>query len=259
VVHGAGELDFDRNFPHLAAAPIVEAVIHWHARAQQNWDHDELARELAARLPDYPEQKEQHQVLFEVDANLDEDAKPTATRHGGWRGFRHLTPDKRNIAQFNRDGFVFSRLRPYQSWEDFEREARRLWGIFLDLAAPSEISRLGVRFINPIPIGAGKDLGDYLVDPPSQPLSLPIDGFLYQSTFNVPGHDLGVNIVKTAQGSDGTGSEAGLILDMDVFTKRPLSCDEATMDDVLSKMRGLKNAVFFSLVKPEAIETFRRA
>jgi uncharacterized protein (TIGR04255 family) len=259
VVHGAGELDFDRKFPHLAAAPIVEAVIHWHARAQQKWDHDELSRELAGRLPDYPEQKEQHQVLFEVDASLDDDAKPTATRHGGWLGFRHLSPDKLNIAQFNRDGFVFSRLRPYQDWETFEREARRLWRIFLGLAAPSEISRLGVRFINRIPIGANNDLGEYLVDPPSRPLNLPIDGFLYQSTLNVPSHHLSVNIVKTVQGLSLATEEAGLILDIDVFTKRPVSCDEAAMDDVLPKMRWLKNAVFFSLIKPEAIETFRKA
>jgi uncharacterized protein (TIGR04255 family) len=257
VALGAQELDFQRTFPHLAEAPIAEAVIHWQARAQGTWDHDELARYLAELLPDYPEQKEQHQVLFEVDANLDQDAELTATRHGGWRGFRHLTPNKLNIAQFNRDGFVFSRLRPYQNWEYFEREARRLWQIFLDRAAPSEVSRLGVRFINRIPLAADRDLEDYLVDPPNRPLALPIDGFLYQSTLNVPNQHLGVNIVKTVQRSDGITSEAGLILDIDVFTRRPLPCDEGTMDDVLPKMRWLKNAVFFSLIKPEAIESFK--
>jgi len=259
VVHSAAKLAFHGEFPHLAAAPIVEAVIHWQARAQRTWDKNELSRTLTELLPDYAEQKEQHQLLFEVDANLDEDAEPTATRHGGWRGFRHLTPDKLNIAQFNRDGFVFSRLRPYQNWENFEAEARRLWRIFLDLAAPSEIGRLGVRFINRIPIGAGKDLEDYLIDPPSRPLDLPIDGFLYQSTLDVPNHDLGVNIVKTLQGTDTVASEAGLILDIDVFTRRPLSCDDGTMVDVLTKMRWLKNAVFFSLIKPEAIQTLKEA
>jgi uncharacterized protein (TIGR04255 family) len=259
VVDTPGELDFHGDFPHLAAAPIVEAVIHWQARGQRTWDQNELSQNLAELLPDYPEQKEQYQVLFEVDANLEEDAEPTATRHGGWRGLRLLTPDKLNIAQFNRDGFVFSRLRPYQNWEDFEGEARRLWKLFLQLAAPSEIGRLGIRFINRIALGAGKDVEDYLNDPPNRPLGLPIDGFLYQSTLNVPNHPLGVNIVKTVQRSDAAGAESGLILDIDVFTKRPLSCSESSMNDVLPRMRWLKNAVFFSLIKSNAIETFKES
>ena len=252
-------LDFRQEFPHLAAAPIVEAVIHWRACAQNDWQREELRQELARRLPDYPEQKEQHEIQLELDAQLDKDAEPTATRHGGWSGFRHLTPDKLNIAQFKREGFVFSRLRPYQNWEVLENEARRLWQIFVELAAPSEVSRLGVRFINRIALGAEQDLGEYLVDPPSRPLGLPLRGFLYQSTLDVPDHNLRVNIVKTLQGTDSGGSgQAGLILDIDVFTSRPVMCDEAAMNDVLPKMRRLKNAVFFALITPQTIETLSK-
>ena len=52
------------------------------------------------------------------------------------------------VAQFTRNGFVFSRLKPYEGWETFEAEAKRLWCIYRELAEPSEVQRLGVRFIN---------------------------------------------------------------------------------------------------------------
>ena len=57
--HGRGEavpftIDLSKRFPNLPRAPIVEAVIHWQARATKTWQPDELKATLAARLPDGP-------------------------------------------------------------------------------------------------------------------------------------------------------------------------------------------------------------
>ena len=184
---GAPALDFAREFPHLTAAPIAEAVIHWCARAEREWSQDQIQAELVQRLPDYPNQKPLSEVGLLMEANLAEEGEPpSARRWGGWEGFRHTTADELNVAQFKRNGFVFSRLRPYQDWEAFEREARRLWNVFLELAKPSQVSRLGVRFINRIPIAANKELGDYLVEPPTRPLGLPLKKFCTRVRFPCP-------------------------------------------------------------------------
>jgi len=48
-------LDLTETFPRLSRPPIVEAVIHWQARAQNPLEHDALKQTLATRLPRYPE------------------------------------------------------------------------------------------------------------------------------------------------------------------------------------------------------------
>jgi uncharacterized protein (TIGR04255 family) len=255
-------IDWTKKYPHLSAAPIVEAVIHWQARAERPWNPEELRAELTKHLPEYTklEAQHQHEILFALEGSVEGPASSsTSSQRVGWHGFRLSTADGLYIAQFVRDGLVFSRLRPYQDWPTFEAEGRRLWRLFIELAAPSQIQRLGVRFINRIPIRAGARAGDYLRDPPTRPLSLPLKNFLYLSTFDIPDHDFGIDLVKTLQSSGCEGNlTSNLIVDIDVFTKQPMPYDENRIDDRLPRMRTLKNAVFFSLLTDEAIASFHQ-
>ncbi len=256
----SAEPERTKTFPHLPAAPIVEAVIYWQARAERPWEPERLRADLLNRLPAYPKVQSQHAFLFALEASTGQGAVPPKTSQEiGWLGFRVSTTDGLSIAQFTRDGLTFSRLRPYQDWEVFEAEARRLWRLFIELGAPSQIQRLGVRFINKIPVSAIDRLGEYLREPPTCPLSLPLKNFFYQSTFDVPKNDLGVKVVKTLQSSASAGiSESSLIVDIGVFTKQPMPCDEVVLDERLPKMRSLKNAVFFDLLTEETIHTFQK-
>jgi uncharacterized protein (TIGR04255 family) len=251
-------IDGAKQFPHLSAAPIVEAVIHWQARAERRWGLEELRAELTKRLPEYSKLEPQHEILLTLEASMEGPASSSkASQKVGWTGFRISSADGLHIAQFTREGLVFSRLRPYPKWAAFEAEGRRLWRVFTDLAAPSQIQRLGVRFINRIPVRAIDSLGEYLREPPTRPLSLPLKNFLYQSMFEVPTTDFGVNVVKTLQTSESGGNVShALIVDTDVFTKRPMPCEEKLLDDRLPKMRQLKNAVFFGLLTEKAIRSF---
>ena len=42
--------NLDEEFPHLPSAPIVEAVIHWRARAEKQWDADSLRNNSSSGL-----------------------------------------------------------------------------------------------------------------------------------------------------------------------------------------------------------------
>ena len=240
-------------------APIVEAAVHWRARAGRQLDEGELRAKLAELLPDYPSQEPQRHFALEFLTTFSENEPQHITkRHDGWLGFRLTSEDKKSVAQFSRDGLVFSRLKPYEDWNHFAAEARRLWRMFVDFASPEEIQRLGVRFINRMEGCTPDNLKEYLKDPPTCPSSLPLIEFLYQSTFNVPGHSLGVRIVKTLQSEcQGLTVEMGLLLDVDVFTTNPISCDDGTMDAILPKMRWLKNRTFFGLLTQSAIDRFK--
>ncbi|MBI1902175.1 MAG: TIGR04255 family protein [Planctomycetia bacterium] len=246
------------RFQHLPAAPIVEAVIHWVARAGKSLSADELRRQLTERLPDYPDCQAQHEL--QLEATFSEHGS-TQQRRDTWRGFRLTSSDKLYIAQFNRDGLVFSRLKPYDNWQTFSQEALRLWRIFAELAKPSEVQRLGVRFINRIDPIKLSDLGKYLAKPPRclEALGVRVTGFLNQSVHDVPDHPFRIRVAQTIQPLAPPHTEGfGLIVDIDVGTTHPIGLSDEVLQDYLAKMRWLKNKAFFTLLTKRAIRSFQK-
>ncbi len=252
------KIDLSESFPLLSRAPIVEAVIGVTARAETAWDESAISDQFKQRLPEYPvvqSHREAH-LEFKLAAN----AQPEqAVQDMGWRGLRCESADKLHIAQFNRDGFSFSRLKPYQSWEQFYQEGMRLLGLYSEVARPSDIHRLGLRFINRIefsPIEA--KLEDFLENPPKPPrgMGIPIEGFLHHNTLSVPGQPYGINVVQTVQPPQGAGTAWGVILDIDVFTTGPI-VNLNSIEPHLTKMRWLKNKVFFGSITTRTLEMFK--
>lgn len=250
----AFKIDLTESFEHLPNAPIVEAVIHCRARVEKKLVPSALLEQLKDRMPDYPVSQRQQEIG--VNAEIGPEGTALNQSHS-WHGFRFQSADKLQIAQYTRNGFVFSRLKPYQDWETFQVEAQRLWSIYCEVAEPSEIQRLGVRFINLIPVEP-REVGAILALPPCSPKSMriPIDTFLHQTKFNIPHHPYELNVVQTIQPPAPPEREShGLILDLDVGTTRPIPFDE--MDDRLRQMQWIKNKAFFSLLKKPALKRFR--
>jgi uncharacterized protein (TIGR04255 family) len=248
------------SFQHLLRAPIVEAVIDIRARPAAVLEEAMLKSQLEAKLSGYEFLDSQREIR--QDFTL-EPGKPPSTmiRDLGWKGIRLRSSDKPHIAQFNRDGFVFSRLEPYQSWEQLYDESMRLWRMYVDLAHPVEIHRIGLRFINRIQLPPGEShLEDYMEPAPVLPrgLDLPFCGFMHQDTLVVPDHPYTINVIKTIQPPSAPGSAGlGLILDIDVFTMQGFELDEALLEQRLLEMRWLKNKVFFGSVTPNVLELFK--
>lgn len=251
----AFRLELKESFPQLANSPIVEAVIHWQARSQHPFVPDSLRQELAAKLPEFPKcdpiQRFEPNAL--VSGKLD--VEPQFRQQQAWNGFRLTSADGGYVAQFTRDGLVFSRTEPYEHWGPFTTEAKRAWQVYREVAAPSEIQRLGVRFINHLKAATLENLADFLREPPTCPSNLPLKEFVHQSTFSVPDYPFGVRVIKVMQ-STGVLQSSGLFLDCEVFTTKPLETDHE-MEEALVKMRWLKNKVFFTLLKPGAISALQ--
>jgi uncharacterized protein (TIGR04255 family) len=257
----AATLDFSETFPHLQKAPVVEAVLDFRAPAAVALDQATMQAQLAAQLPDYPKILGQRMVesTFKSEAGKSPEA---SARDLGWVGFDCRTADEKQVAQFHKDGFAFSRLDPYQNWELFTQEALRLWRLHLELAQPEEIKRIGVRFINRMlfPVQGGKaNLKNYLTTPPVNPkgLELPMVNFLHQELRTIPSTVYALNLTKIMQPVERSASQLALILDVDVFTAVPLRPNDPSLGEHLNKMRWLKNKAFFASVTAKAIETFQ--
>jgi uncharacterized protein (TIGR04255 family) len=254
------EIKIGEAFEHLPCAPIVEAVIDIRARAAQKLEESSVRSRLEPSLDGYAFLDSQRE--FHGEVKLEPGKAPSqVVRDVGWKGVRFRSSDEKSIAQFNRDGFVFSRLEPYTEWKQFSEEGLRLWKIFRELAEPVAIHRIGVRFINRLQLSPGElRFEDYIQPAPAAPfgLELPFHGFMHHDRLAVPGHPYGINLIRTIQPSTGNGGVGvGVILDIDVFTDQEFELDEAKLVHRLLEMRWLKNRAFFGSVTEKALERFR--
>jgi len=253
------KIDVGEKFENLPNAPIVEAVIHWQARSDTIQNLEEFYDQLKKRLADYPASLPEHEIKFQAEIGPEGVAANLSSP--SWRGFKFTSADKFYIAQFNRDGFVFSRLKPYGNWGKFEAEAQRLWNIYLELAKPLEVQRLGVRFINLITPIQPEQLYALLTIPPKSPneMQMPIRGFMHQTTYDIPGHTYNLNVTHTIQPPSPPQTEGfSLILDIDVFTTQVLELNEEKLKQRLAEMRWIKNKAFFSFLTDDAVSKYRK-
>lgn len=244
------KIDLSENFPHLTNPPIVEAILDFRCPLVVEWDQERLKAEWQAQLPDYPKVASQRHFSWTA-RHPSGGASELSTADLGWSGLLFRSADDRQVVQFQRLGFVFSRLAPYSGWERFEAEALRLWKLYIERVRPTAVHRVGLRFLNRIRCPReGFLLGDYLADSPEPLPSLRLrrDSFFHQDTLEVPESEYSVNLVRTLQPAPANSDEVGLILDLDVFTKATSDLDEALLRRRLARMRLLKNQCFFGMI-----------
>jgi len=140
----------------------------------------------------------------------------------------------------------------------------RLWAIYEEIAAPPEIQRLGLRYINLVPIESPQSVGLFLRRPPEFPGNpigngLPLAQFTHQSQFEIPGHELQLNLVQMMQPAPpGSKHELNLIVDFDICsTGNQVSLDDFKSGVVFETMRWLKNKAFFSIFSDEAVSQLK--
>lgn len=252
-------INFSETFPHLSRAPIVEAVIDLRAKPSVQWQQEGFQKFLKEKLPDYP--TTQYQRLSQLEFKT-EPGKPPEQRvvDLGCTGLLFRPQDKLQVAQFQKEGFAFSRLTPYQKWELFMAEALRLWKIFVEVARPVAIQRIGVRFINRMTFPADAfNLDEYLVGSPQPKSTLGFlrAGFLYSDTLVVPETNYSVNLIRTIQPAQGTPPSIPIILDIDVFTTAVAELVDADIEKRLTEMRWLKNKIFFGNITEKTKGSFQ--
>jgi uncharacterized protein (TIGR04255 family) len=244
-----------KKFPQLARPPIVEAVIHWRAKAQAALDPSVLGETLLSQLSEF-KRCESIRDLHVVDEVADDDSEPSVQhrRKSEWQGLRLVSEDGRHVAQFTRDGVIFSCTRNYEDWDRFTAAAMRVWRLYLEIAKPLEVERLGVRFINQFSSATPDNLANYLVEPPTRVSNLPIKEFVYQSVFVVPQAPFEARVIKLMQPSiPETSHLRGLIVDIDVYSTTATPNDETAIREALAKFRVLKNEIFFTLIHRDAL------
>lgn len=246
----AKPINLSEKFIHLSNAPIVEAVVDIRIIPSVKWDQTNLQSELKQHLPNYPKIETLREARYKLSPGKPDNL---AVEDFGCVGFKLHSDGNLQIAQFNKAAFVFSRLKPYVDWGQFSQEALRLWAIYYALQKPTEVMRIGLRFINRIAIKQETiELADYYKYPPEslKTLNWPLAGYLHHDVMQVPETPYSVNLIKTVQNLPG---EIDLILDIDVFMQNRFGYNELRIIECLEEMRWVKNKIFFSSLTEKII------
>lgn len=241
------EINTSKKFPNLPRAPIVEAVVHWQAPPTRQLDQQSLQSELANEFEDYVTQMQINQELGVIGNPENIEIKQKTN----WEGVRLNSPKQgqaKFVCQFLKTGVAFSQLAPYQGWPLFIQEARRLWAKYVELAQPTSVSPLSLRYISQIPVRSSADVGDCIeqVCAPLHRLGLDADHFFHQDSIQLVNQPYKINVIRAVQPA--TDKSSNLIVDISVSTTSVLE-DLAIVDDKLDELRFIKNEIFFTLMK----------
>jgi len=242
------------EYPILKNAPIIEALIDIRVKLDPSFEVGKILSIYDKIKDNYPEKQKQQisQVIFGIEEKNQEKSSITKIN-----GFRFISEDKKQILQARLDGFTFSRLKPYKSWDELKKEAKKLWDLYKKTAKPLAITRVAVRYINNLNIQMPiKNFGDYLTAPPTVPDKLPqgVSSFLTRIVIQEP--DIKADAIITQSLEQIITDKAPIMLDIDVFKYNPNGIDEKDAWEILEKLRNFKNKIFFESITKKFKETF---
>jgi uncharacterized protein (TIGR04255 family) len=242
---------------HLKNAPITEALVDLRASATREFTPESLVRLQERLRSTYPTFKESR--AFETRVEIKPGQAPVSgSADKGLHGYFFESSDAREIAQFRMDGFTYNRLHPYTDGQRILDEALRLWAFSVEVAAPTVVSRVALRYINhlrlPVPVPV---LASYLTAPPVPPQGAhgEVETFLTRIMTYDPGTTL--SVVTTQASEKGIDpSLTTVILDIDAFRVADLGVGVDDLRPTLEALRSLKNDVFFGSISERTVELY---
>ena len=245
------------KYRHLENAPITETIIDLRVRPSTEFDINQLSYLPAALKKQYP------RIL------------PVRTAEGGFSfrngqlkvekpqdlgiyAYRFESEDGKQVIQFRKDGFGFSRLKPYTDWNNVVSEAKKLWQVYSKRMNLECITRVAVRYINhlsiPLPIN---DFADYLTAPPPVPKSVPqaVGSFLTRVVVHDIERQLDANIAQAMERST-KPDFVTIILDIDAYKLGEFDVQTDQIWTILDQLRDLKNTIFFGSITENTARLF---
>jgi uncharacterized protein (TIGR04255 family) len=231
---------------HYSKAPITEAVIDLRVTLPEGFSLNKLA-EIHPHISNYfptvePFYKGVGSFTYEPGSSFKADTSEQQV------GFWFRSEDNLRTFQATMEGFSFNRLAPYESWEEFNSDAKSMWEIYKEICEPIHVTRAAIRYINQINIPANEliELKDYLSTVPEVSSSLPqkaLQTFFMQ--LQIPQQDLDCMLLINEAIALPTNPEiVTVILDLDLFRHQIWESNDEDIWRFLEKLRNRKNEVF---------------
>lgn len=161
------------------------------------------------------------------------------------------------VLQIMRDRLTLSKLADYDSFDSLSTEFLRVWELFSTRLRVASAARMGLRYINEIPLD--KPVENFVHNGDMYKLPNDVNQLVKNSyhRYAVEKDHLKGSLQSTIQSHDENGNIVKrLVLDIDVWDDRAERSDDLSAFTVrLTEMRRLKNEIFFGLLTDEYLAT----
>jgi len=230
---------------HYSRAPITEALIDLRVELPDGVTLSTLDLD-AGITADYPMRQE----LMSFQGPMVASSSVEATASQNQVGYIFSSSDQTQIFQSRLDGFTFSRFTPYDGWETFRDEAKRLWSMYQSVTNPKGIVRLALRYINRLDLPSPlEDLKDYLRTVPEVSPDLPqgLSGYFMQ--LQIPQEDLSSQLILNQAIIPPSSPDVfSILLDIDLVRETDLPNDYAALWHILEQLHSRIDQVFESCI-----------
>lgn len=229
----------ERERKHFNKSPITEAVINILVELPETISLESLDILTNTVNEDYPNKRNS----FNFEAFFSDDG-PTVTND--ITGYIFSNTETKKIFQARLDGFAVNKLTPYDTWELFVEEAKRLWEIYYSVANPTLIHSITLRYIDkldiPLPFS---DFNEYITNAPVTSRELPqeLTSFFYQIQTDYD--DIGAHLILSQSMLPQTNDElVNIILDINLQKNLEISADNIDFWQDLETLHNRMNHVF---------------
>jgi uncharacterized protein (TIGR04255 family) len=234
--------------------PITEAVLEVRVSATAELAAADL-EQLQERYPKYP-LKNRKQL---IEGIISGGESPTSEAKQTHIGFTFTSDDGKQIVQAGVSSFSFSRLSPYQGWDTFASEGRKLWPAYKEVAQPLSVSRIGLRFINRLDLPwPFEDFKEFLRTSPevSPDMTQLLSNFLM--VLESPQDDIKA-MMRLSEVLLPPAAEnlVSIMLDIDLYRLESLPLEDDSIWEYLEQLRERKNQIFEACITDKARELFQ--
>lgn len=232
-------------------APITEALIDIRITPSSSAKVEDL-NILKTSLKDYPNVKKQIENQIQLGIGDNQSSQQVVKEIG----LRFDSSNNLNVLQAKTSGFTFSRLQPYERWENFIAEAKSLWDEYSKVVKPVSYNRYAVRFINRFDIPNDRiELADYFNVYPQAPQNYDLTGFYSQ--ISIAQLDIGAELsLSQAVIPPVKDNHISIVLDLDLFINQPIS-DNVLLWKEFEILHKRKNKIFEELITEKTRELIR--
>lgn len=241
---------------HYKRAPISEAIINLALEMPPDFTVEKFHAFSKIAGSQYTEVGDERTMNFSASAG------GIASQPAAVTGFRFLGNTGKYVVICRANSFSLSRLAPYEDWNTFRDEARRLWDLFRRDFSPTRVTGLSVRYINRIEIPWKPDeMIDFrwyfrTFPEVSSDLDVGMAGFYMR--LDIPLASIGARLVLNQAmlpAASPKPESISVLLDTDIVTGLD-SQDEDVIWQRCDILRRAKNDVFESCITNLARELF---
>ncbi len=241
--------------------PIEEALVEFRFEPSQEWDltmPGRLHGELREAYPGKPRQ----QNVVQASLVAQQGQAPNFAVREGLGKVQLVTDDASRLVAIGPDVLSVHMLRPYQrdeegsGWDEFRPRMIEALSAYWDVAEPSGVQRIGLRYINKVVIPESSvEVARFLKAAPPSVEGLPeqLGGFVGRVEYVYPDD---VRLVVSHATVEAPEGQVAFLMDIDLIWQSDEAVDKDAALAIADDLRARERDVFEALITDDARSLF---